>query len=65
MQASLLSMLGVLLAAFCVAAAEPIPGKQVEQRLDVGDGQFIEYLLYLPEDYDSWMAAVLQPWHSS
>jgi len=31
---------------------EPTAGKQVEQRLDLGDGQFIEYLLYLPDKYD-------------
>ena len=34
-------------------AAEPVPGKQVEQKLDLGDGQFIEYLLYLPESYSA------------
>lgn len=33
-------------------AQEPSAGKQVEQRLDLGDGKFIEYLLYLPADYD-------------
>ena len=38
--------------AWAQKAAKPLAGKQVEQRLDLGDGQFIEYLLYLPEDYD-------------
>jgi predicted peptidase len=33
-------------------AEDPAPGKQVEQKLDLGDGNSIEYLLYLPEDYD-------------
>ena len=33
-------------------ADEPATGKQVEQKLDLGDGQSIEFLLYLPEDYD-------------
>lgn len=33
-------------------AEEPAPGKQVEQKFDLGDDKSIEYLLYLPEDYD-------------
>lgn len=36
-----------------VAAEEPAPGKQVEQRLDLGSDKFIDYLLYLPEDYEA------------
>jgi len=34
-------------------AQEPTPGKQIEQSLDLGDGGSIEYLLYLPADYDA------------
>lgn len=34
-------------------ADEPAPGKQVEQRLDLGSEKFINYLLYLPEDYEA------------
>lgn len=32
-------------------AAEPAPGKQVEQKLALDGDQSIDYLLYLPEDY--------------
>lgn len=35
-----------------VLAKEPKPGKQVEQKLDLGNDQSIEYLLYLPKDYN-------------
>lgn len=34
-----------------VAAAEPAPGKQVEQSLTVSDGGEIPFLLYQPENY--------------
>lgn len=39
---------------FCpwAVADDPAAGKQVEQKLDLGDGQSIDFLLYLPEDYD-------------
>ena len=32
---------------------DPKPGEQVEQSLDLGNGQTIDYLFYLPEKYDS------------
>ena len=32
-------------------AQQPSPGKQVEQKLTLGDDHSIEYLLYLPADY--------------
>lgn len=36
-----------------LTAANPAPGKQVEQSLDVSDGGKIPYLIYLPENYSS------------
>ena len=42
-----------------LAAQGPVPGQQVEQRLDLGDGQFIEYLLYLPHAYNTEKPAPL------
>ncbi len=35
----------------CLNAAEPAPGKQVEQTLKTSEGKSISYLLYLPEGY--------------
>ncbi len=35
-----------------LVAESPSAGKQVEQQLDLGDGQHVDYLLYLPKDYD-------------
>ena len=46
-----LTFVSLLISSTCFAES-PEAGKQVEQRLDLGDGQFIDYLLYLPEDYD-------------
>lgn len=56
---SLSGMHGKILALFVVLtlassglnAAEPAPGKQVEQTLKLPDGKSISYLLYLPRDY--------------
>ena len=31
---------------------EPAPGKQVEQKLELSDDRSIDFLLYLPEDYE-------------
>lgn len=36
-----------------VAADDPAPGKQVEQKLDLSSGTSIPYLLYLPADYET------------
>ena len=33
-------------------ATEPQPGKQVEMKLELGEGESIDYLLYLPYDYE-------------
>jgi predicted peptidase len=46
-----------LVCAFCVfeasvQAVEPTPGKQVEQSLATSDGGTIDFLLYLPPDFD-------------
>ena len=30
---------------------DPAPGRQVEQKLPLGDGKWLDYLLYLPDDY--------------
>ena len=49
-----LVVLAVVLSSSTVFSQQsPAPGKQVEQRLDLGDGEFIDYLLYLPEDYSA------------
>lgn len=52
MRRCLFSILVAGQVASVVCGEEPRPGKQVEQKLDLGDGRFIEYLLYLPADYD-------------
>jgi predicted peptidase len=52
MHSTLLPTLSLLLAsAVFVGAAQPTPGKQVEQSLGTSDGASIPYLLYLPEAY--------------
>ena len=43
----------LLFLAGCCFGAEPRAGKQVEMKLDLGDGQTIEYLLYLPHNYEA------------
>lgn len=50
--------LGKLIAGFLLIsttltlAEEPRPGRQVEQKLMLGEDRYIDYLLYLPEDYE-------------
>jgi len=41
----------VALMALSIQAAEPAPGKQVEQSFDMPGGDKMPYLIYLPEDY--------------
>ncbi|HVR35246.1 MAG TPA: alpha/beta hydrolase-fold protein [Methylomirabilota bacterium] len=54
MRSILSSTLGFLFVFTLTAvAAEPAPGKQVEQSLDTSDGGSIPYLLYLPQDYQA------------
>ena len=50
---SALAFLALCLASTTLSGEDPAPGKQVEQKLNVGDGQSIAYLLYLPKDYDA------------
>jgi len=54
-RAQLLSMIAavVLTGSPQLPAAEPVAGQQIETKLDTSDSGTIEYLLYLPEDYDS------------
>ena len=38
--------------AMLALADDPAPGKQVEQKVDLGDDHSYDFLLYLPEDYE-------------
>lgn len=49
----LLSILAVFLFTSVCLAEEPAPGKQVEQELQLKAGGSVNYLIYLPDDYDS------------
>ena len=47
-----------LVLASSLNAADPAPGKQVEQSLTTSDGGSIPYLLYQPKDYSATGAKV-------
>lgn len=51
MRNSLVGFVLILLSSFAFAE-DPAPGKQVEQKLELSDDRSVDFLLYLPEDYE-------------
>ena len=47
-----LLVVSIFVVATTCFADEPSPGKQVEQKLELKDGGTVDYLMYLPDDYD-------------